>query len=81
MDTKDQKKVTFCAVSLVNISQDLKESHPVISSICETLAKSLAGEIKEYPECRVHSVNNYHNSKVDEEIDAIVKEIKKDEDL
>lgn len=78
---QEQRKITFCAVSLVNISKDLKTSHPLISAICETLAKELASAIQELPEARLHSINNYHNTKIGEEIEAIISEIKKDDNL
>lgn len=77
----NQKTSTYCAMSLVNIAKDLQESHPDYAEICKTMARTLVSEIKEMPEARVHSVNGYHNTKIDEEINAVIKEIKSAEDL
>lgn len=46
VEEKDARKVMYCAMSLYNIANDLKEINPMVSNICLSMSKNLIAEMK-----------------------------------
>ena len=66
--------------SLVNISKDLREDELILSDLCVFIAGQLINKYKpEIQQSRVHGEGGPYESKVKNEIQEAIKQIRKDE--
>ena len=82
MPVSNEKKILYCAMSLYNIAVDMKDVDLTVHQISLSLSKYLMVKIEEtkgesvVPEAIVHSESAPHNTKIGDEIESIIKEIR-----
>ena len=79
MSLENDKKVLCCAMSLFNISVDMKDIDLMVHQITLALSKYLTAKLGDkppVPHAIIHSQTAPHNTNISEEVESIIKEIR-----